>query len=139
MKPIRQASKPGPDHDRTHDVLRSERHPLGAIFVPHSVAVIGATDRQSSIGRAVVWSLLSSTFGGTVYPVSDKHSSVLEIKGYRHVEDIPEPVDLAVVVTPRRQRAADHLRMRPSRSRRSDCDFCRLPFDDGLRLPLPEI
>lgn len=95
-KPIGKVSKPV----LTHDVLRSERHPLDAIFMPHSVAVIGATERENSIGRAVVWSLLSSPFGGTVYPVSDKHSSVLGIKGYRHVEDIPEPVDLAVVVTP---------------------------------------
>lgn len=99
-KPIGKVSKPAPAYDPSHDVLRSERHPLDAIFSPHSVAVIGATERQSSIGRAVVWSLLSSPFGGTVYPVSDKHSSVLGIKGYRHVEDIPETVDLAVVVTP---------------------------------------
>lgn len=99
-KPIGKVSKPAPTYDRAHDVLHSERRPLDAIFAPHSVAVIGATERQGSIGRAVVWSLLSSPFGGTVYPVSDKHSSVLGIKAYRHVEDIPEPVDLAVVVTP---------------------------------------
>ncbi len=89
-----------PTHDRAHDVLRSEPHSLDAIFVPRSVAVIGATDRPGSVGRAVLWSLVSSPFGGTVYPVSDKRSSVLGIKAYRTVGDLPETVDLAVVVTP---------------------------------------
>ncbi len=44
--------------------------------------------------------LVSSPFGGTVYPVSDKRASVLGIKAYQRVADIPELVDLAVVVTP---------------------------------------
>lgn len=96
----KKTSKAGPAHDRAHDVLRSETHPLDAIFSPHSVAVIGATDRQGSVGRAVLWSLLSSPFGGTVYPVSDKKTNVLGIRAYRTVEEIPEQVDLAVVVTP---------------------------------------
>src|SRR5262244_2199357 len=93
-------SKPAKTQDRAHDVLRSEPHPLDAIFAPHSVALIGATERQGSIGRAVLWSLVSSPFGGTVYPVSDKRTSVLGIKAYQRIADIPEPVDLAVIVTP---------------------------------------
>src|SRR6201997_1637489 len=86
--------------DRAHDVLRSEEHPLDAMFAPKSVAVIGATDRAGSVGRAVLWSLVSSPFGGTVFPVSDKRTSVLGIKAYRTVVDLPEAVDLAVIVTP---------------------------------------
>ncbi len=43
---------------------------------------------------------MSSPFGGTVYPVSDKRASVLGIKAYQRVADIPELVDLAVVVSP---------------------------------------
>jgi acetyltransferase len=89
-----------PTQDRAHDVLRSEDHPLNAMFAPHSVAVIGASERKGGIGRAVVWSLVSSPFGGTVYPVSNKQVSVLGIKAYPHVGAIPEPVDLAVIVTP---------------------------------------
>ena len=89
-----------PTQDRAHDVLRSERHPLDSIFAPHSVAVIGASERAGSVGRAVLWSLVSSPFGGTVYPVCDKRSSVLGIKAYKSVADLPESVDLAVVVTP---------------------------------------
>ena len=97
---VGQRPRRGPTQDKAHDVLRSEGHPLDAIFTPHSVAVVGATDRQGSIGRAVLWSLVSNPFGGTVYPVSDKRTSVLGIKAYRSVEEIPEPVDLAVIVTP---------------------------------------
>jgi len=100
VKPVSKVTKTIPSQDRAHDVLHSEAHPLDAIFAPHSVAVIGAGERQGSIGRAVTWSLISSPFGGTVYPVSEKHTSVLGIKAYRHITDIPEPVDLAVVVTP---------------------------------------
>ena len=77
-----------------------ERHPLDAIFAPRSVAVIGATERPESVGRAVVHSLLSSPFGGTVYPVSDKRSRILGMKTYAKVGDIPERVDLGVIVTP---------------------------------------
>src|ERR1700747_2297699 len=94
-------SKPGtPATDRAHDIWRSEAHPLDAIFTPRSVAVIGATDRANSVGRSLVWSLVSSPFGGTMYPVSEKRASVLGIKAYKRIADIPEAVDLAVVVTP---------------------------------------
>jgi acetyltransferase len=99
VKPGR-VGKPKPSHDRAHDVLRSEGHPLDAIFAPHSVAVIGASERAGSVGRAVLWSLVSSPFGGTVYPISDKRTSVLGIKAYKRIADIPEAVDLAVIVTP---------------------------------------
>src|SRR5574342_1214069 len=88
-----------PTQDRAHDVLRTEGHPLDAIFNPQRVAVIGASERPGSIGRAVLWSLVSSPFGGTVFPISDKRTSVLGIKAYRTIADVPEPVDLAVVVT----------------------------------------
>lgn len=80
--------------------MRTARQPLDSIFAPHSVAVIGASERADSVGRAVLWSLLSSPFGGTVYPVSEKRTSVLGIKAYQRIADIPEPVELAVIVTP---------------------------------------
>jgi acetyltransferase len=96
----KEAAKTSPTQDRAHDVLRSEPHPLDAIFAPRSVAVIGATDRPGSVGRAVLWSLVSSPFGGTVYPVSDKRTSVLGIRAYKSIADLPEPADLAVVITP---------------------------------------
>jgi acetyltransferase len=102
-KPTNKLTKPGkifPAHDRAHDVLHAESHPLDAIFSPHSVAVVGATERPGSVGRAVVWSLVSSPFGGTVYPVNYQRANVLGVKAYPQVADIPETVDLAVIVTP---------------------------------------
>jgi len=96
---VSESAKPAPKQDRAHDVLRSQAHPLDAMFAPHSVAVIGASDREGSLGRAVIWSLVSSPFGGTVYPVSDKRDSVLGIKAYPRIKDIPDPVDLAVILT----------------------------------------
>src|ERR1700741_5071854 len=92
---VNKAAKTSPTQDRAHDVLRSEPHPLDAIFAPRSVAVIGATDRPGSVGRAVLWSLVSRPFGGTVYPISDKRTRVLDIKAPRSVADLPEPADLA--------------------------------------------
>lgn len=83
-----------------HDVLRYERNPLDDIFTPNSVAVIGATEREGSLGRTIVWNLMTNSFGGTIFPVNPKRSSVLGIKAYPNIKDIPEKVDLAVIVTP---------------------------------------
>jgi acetyltransferase len=89
-----------PTSDPAHDILRLERPSLDALFAPKSVAVIGATERAGSVGRTMLWNLISNPFGGTVFPVNPKHRSVLGIKAYPSVKDLPEPVDLAVVVTP---------------------------------------
>lgn len=93
-------NKTKPGYDRSHDVFRAEAHPLDAMFAPRAVAVVGASEKPGGVGRHVVWSLVGSPFGGTVYPVSDKRASVLGIKAYPRLADLPEPVDLAVIVTP---------------------------------------
>lgn len=73
---------------------------LDAIFTPKSVAVIGATEKPGSVGRTVLANLCSTPFGGKVYPVNPKRPAVLGHRAYASVADIPEPVDLAVIVTP---------------------------------------
>ena len=83
-----------------HDVLRQERHPLDAFFAPRTVAVIGATETPGSVGRTLLHNLISTPFGGTIYPVNPKRANVLGIKAHRRLSDIAEPVDLAVIVTP---------------------------------------
>lgn len=100
FKPVDDITKPLPGSDVAPKVPPSEAHPLDAMFSPRSVAVVGASERQGGVGKAVLRSLVSNPFGGTVYPVSDKRSSVGGIKAYPRIADIPEPVDLAVVVTP---------------------------------------
>ncbi len=92
--------KPGDGADRTLDVLHFERDSLSAIFAPKSVAVIGATEKEGGVGRTVLWNLISNPFGGTVYPINKRHHHVLGIKAYPGIADVPEPVDLAVIVTP---------------------------------------
>jgi acetyltransferase len=86
--------------DLAHDVLRQERRPLEFIFCPRNVAVIGATETPNSVGRTVLWNLISNPFGGTVYPVNLKRPNVLGIKAYPNVGAVPEKVDLAVICTP---------------------------------------
>lgn len=73
---------------------------LSAIFSPKNVAVIGATERQGSVGRTILWNLISSPFGGAVFPVNPTRSSVLGIRAYPNVAALPETPDLAVIVTP---------------------------------------
>jgi acetyltransferase len=89
-----------PTSDPAHDILRLNRLALDALFAPTSVAVIGATERAGSVGRTILWNLISNPFGGTVFPVNPDRHSVLGIKAYPSVAALPEPVDLAVVVTP---------------------------------------
>jgi acetyltransferase len=89
-----------PMPDASLDVLGYQRNPLDAIFRPQSVAVIGATEKAGSVGRTILWNLLSNTFGGTIYPVNPTRSSVLGIRAYPDIAAVPEKVDLAVIVTP---------------------------------------
>jgi acetyltransferase len=74
--------------------------PLDVFFAPKTVAVIGATETVGTVGRTILWNLVGSPFGGTVFPVNPKRPSVLGIKAYKHISEAPEPVDLAVIVTP---------------------------------------
>jgi acetyltransferase len=77
-----------------------QHHPLNAIFEPQSVAVIGATEKTGSVGRALLWNLISHPFGGMVFPINPKHASILGIKAYPNLAALPEQVDLAVIATP---------------------------------------
>ena len=93
-------SKPSAKADPSSDVYRSESHPLDPLFAPRSVAIVGATERMGSVGRSVLWNLLSNPFGGTVFPVNSKRPNVLGIKAYPNVSELPDKVDLVVVTTP---------------------------------------
>ncbi|MGI0489513.1 bifunctional acetate--CoA ligase family protein/GNAT family N-acetyltransferase [Pantanalinema rosaneae CENA516] len=89
-----------PTADPASAIWQYKPHPLDAIFAPKTVAVIGATERVGSVGRTVLWNLISHPFGGTVFPVNPQRHSVLGIKAYPTIAAVPEPVDLAIVVTP---------------------------------------
>src|ERR1041384_6850453 len=92
-----QATTNKPNKKKLHP---QRNQPLDVFFSPKSVAVIGATENAGSVGRTLFWNLVASPFGGTVYPVNPKRSSVLGVRAYHSISDIPEAVDLAVIVTP---------------------------------------
>ena len=74
---------------------------LRAILKPHAVAVVGASRRESNLGRRVLESLMGSGFKGPIYPVNP---SVAELRGqrcYASPRDLPAGVDLAVIAVPR--------------------------------------
>ncbi len=94
-------SRPGtPISDRSSDALGYERNPLELFFSPSSVAVIGATEKEGSVGRTVFWNLISSPFGGTVYPVNQKRASILGVRAYPNLAALPEAPELVVIATP---------------------------------------
>jgi acetyltransferase len=86
--------------DPAHDIWKEQRHPLDRIFRPRSVAVIGATERAGSVGRTLLWNLIRTPFGGTVFPVNPQRHSVLGLKSYPDIASVPEIVDLAAIATP---------------------------------------
>ena len=73
---------------------------LDVFFRPRSVALIGATEKPDSVGRAIFANLQATSFGGALYAVNPKHSSVLGARCYPDLAAIGEPVDLAVIVIP---------------------------------------
>src|SRR5687767_7918440 len=77
-----------------------ERRSLRGFFSPRAVALIGATEKPGSVGRTILTNLISSPFGGTVYPVNPNRPSILGIQTHPNVASIPEQVDLAIIVTP---------------------------------------
>jgi acyl-CoA synthetase (NDP forming) len=71
---------------------------LTRLFVPASVAVVGASPTAGKAGNALMRSL--EGFTGPVHPVHPKAEAVLGRRAYRRVADIPEPVDLALLAVP---------------------------------------
>src|SRR5580700_4556145 len=86
--------------EQTQTAKAGARSGLDTLFVPDSVAVIGATERPGTVGRTVLSNLIESPFRSKLYAVNPGHSEVLGLKAYKSIGDIPGQVDLAVVVTP---------------------------------------
>src|SRR3954451_7408475 len=86
--------------DRSNDPLAQPASGLEVLFAPRTIAVVGATDKVDSVGRTVMANLVGGSFGGAVLPITPKRTSVLGVKAYPAIAAVPDPVDLAVVVTP---------------------------------------
>ena len=74
---------------------------LSPIFSPGSIAVVGASSRPLSVGWETMNSILSYGFTGKVYPVNPKSPEIGGLQAYPSIVDIPDPVDLAVMVVKR--------------------------------------
>ena len=73
---------------------------LQLFFNPRAVAVIGASRKHDSIGGVIFRNLLSYGFQGPVYPVNPSATVVQSVPAYKSVEEVPGPVDLAIIVVP---------------------------------------
>ncbi|MCY2992835.1 MAG: acetate--CoA ligase family protein [Planctomycetota bacterium] len=73
---------------------------LDAIFQPSSIAVVGASTRQGTVGNDIFRNLLFNEFNGSVYPVNPKASNIVGVHCYSSLKVVPGPVDLAVVIVP---------------------------------------
>jgi len=78
----------------------NHRTALDSFFAPSTVAVVGATDREGTVGRTVVANLANGKFPGKVYAVNPKRTEVLGVRCFPSIAALPEKIDLAVVVTP---------------------------------------
>ncbi len=79
---------------------RSEAASIQRFFSARSVAVVGASRRQDTVGRAIVRNLVLGDYQGKVYVVNNAAEAVAGMPAYPSVTDIPDPVDVAVVVVP---------------------------------------
>ena len=70
------------------------------MFDPETVAVIGATEREGSVGRAIMENLLEGKDQREIFPVNPNRKTVLGLKSYPSIKDVPKHVDLAIIAVP---------------------------------------
>jgi acetate---CoA ligase (ADP-forming) subunit alpha len=73
---------------------------LHAIFNPRSVAVVGASDNPGKLGSHVMKSLIQGGYSGTILPINPGKESILGVKTYPSMLQVPQNVDLAIIVLP---------------------------------------
>jgi acetyltransferase len=73
---------------------------LDKIFDPKTVAVIGASNTEGTVGYALISNLIGSGFKGTVYPINYKHKSIYGVRSYAKLRDTRDEIDLAIIATP---------------------------------------
>jgi len=76
-----------------------EQHYLTALFEPKSVAVIGASDRENSVGNIIFKNILSSGYKGRLYAINPKHETIQGQPAYKSIEEIGARVEMAVIAT----------------------------------------
>ena len=79
---------------------RNDPKSLDVIFRPRSVAVVGASNRETSVGHAIFKNILLAGFCGTLYPVNPKAHAICGVHAYPNITDVPDEIDLALVIVP---------------------------------------
>ena len=86
----------------TRPEVRADVASLQHVFLPDSVAVIGASRRHGTVGRALLHNVVTGGYQGHVYAVNPHATRVEGIRCVPSVTALPEPVDLAVIAVPSR-------------------------------------
>jgi len=76
---------------------------IRAFFHPQRIAVVGASRHRGTIGAELFNNILSTGFKGIAYPVNPTTNAVGAVRAYASVLDIPDDVDLAVIIVPAEQ------------------------------------
>ncbi len=79
---------------------QQDRSDLRAFFEPDSVAIFGSLREGLGLGYGMVRNLRQLGYSGKIYPVSPFHSEVMGLKAYSSVEEVADPVEAAIVITP---------------------------------------
>ncbi|MGH8734981.1 MAG: CoA-binding protein, partial [Burkholderiales bacterium] len=77
-------------------------HYLRPLLAPRSVALVGATEREGTLGAIVYRNLAAGGLRGELYAVNPKHREIFGKRAYGRLTDLPQAPDLAVIVTPAR-------------------------------------
>ena len=73
---------------------------LSSLFTPHSVAVVGASERPGSLGSTALLNSIGAGFSGRLYAVNPKYKEVHSIACYPNIEALPEPAECIVFCIP---------------------------------------
>jgi len=75
-------------------------HRIESIFSPDSVAVVGASTTPGKVGHDIFANILKGGFRGTLYPVNPRTRSVLAVRAYPAINEIPDDIDLGIIILP---------------------------------------
>jgi len=73
---------------------------LDAVFAPNAIAVIGASTTPGKVGYDIFANILKGGYKGTLYPVNPAAKSILSMRAYPAICEIPDAVDLSIIVLP---------------------------------------
>lgn len=84
--------------DNNEGTMNKKYSDIKPFFEPRSIAVIGATSKEGTLGKTIMRNLIEFEFTGKVFPVNPKYDSVQSIMCYSSVSQIEDEIDLAVII-----------------------------------------